>query len=152
MIEDPLHEHPAVELAAAVGRPDAYAGELPVAYVQLRPEAQATEEKLLDYARDQIVEQAAVPKRIRVIDEMPKTAVGKIFKPALQRREIANTYRRVVLRVDGVKDVKVDVDKKRREVEILVETGTGSEPQSVRSQIEKELSQFTFTYTLALGD
>ena len=35
MIEDPLHAHPAVALAAAIGRPDAHAGEVPVVYVQL---------------------------------------------------------------------------------------------------------------------
>ena len=38
-IEEPLHQHPAVQLAAAVGRPDAHAGEVPVAYVQLKPGA-----------------------------------------------------------------------------------------------------------------
>ena len=38
-IEEALHEHPAVAMAAAIGSPDAYAGEMPVAYVQLKPGA-----------------------------------------------------------------------------------------------------------------
>ena len=38
MIEDAMVSHPAVTMAAAVGRPDGYAGELPVVYVSLRPE------------------------------------------------------------------------------------------------------------------
>jgi fatty-acyl-CoA synthase len=40
-----MHRHPAVQLAAAVGRPDLHAGELPVAYVQLRAGLSATEDE-----------------------------------------------------------------------------------------------------------
>ena len=87
-IEEPLHQHPAVQLVAAVGRPDAYAGELPVAYVQLKPGCTATEEELAEFARSTIGERAALPKHIRIVEEMPVTAVGKIFKPALKQREI----------------------------------------------------------------
>lgn len=86
-IEQPLHEHPAVLMAAAVGRPDAHAGEVPVAYVQLKPGADAAEEELMTFARDHIGERAAVPKAIRIVTAMPLTGVGKIFKPALKLRE-----------------------------------------------------------------
>ena len=92
-IEEPLHRHPAVALAAAVGRPDAHAGEVPVAYVQLRPDATADEAELLAYAAGAIGERAAVPKAVRVVDRIPVTAVGKIFKPALVEREIADVVR-----------------------------------------------------------
>jgi fatty-acyl-CoA synthase len=87
VIEEPLHRHPAVLMAAAVGRPDAHAGEVPVAYVQLKPGAQAAEDELLDFARSQIGERAAVPKSVRIVPAMPLTAVGKIFKPELKLRE-----------------------------------------------------------------
>ena len=87
-IEEPLHKHPDVALVAAVGRPDAHAGELPVAYVQLKPGATATEAELADFARTAIGERAALPKHIRIVDQIPLTAVGKIFKPNLKRREI----------------------------------------------------------------
>jgi fatty-acyl-CoA synthase len=86
-IEQPLHEHPAVLMAAAVGRPDAHAGEVPVAYVQLKPGADAAEEELMTFARDHIGERAAVPKAIRIVPAMPLTGVGKIFKPTLKLRE-----------------------------------------------------------------
>jgi fatty-acyl-CoA synthase len=86
-IEACLHRHPSVALAAAIGRPDAHAGELPVVYVQLKPGAHATEEELAAYARRTLGERAAWPKRIYLIDAMPLTAVGKIFKPDLKRRE-----------------------------------------------------------------
>jgi fatty-acyl-CoA synthase len=86
-IEEPLHRHPAVQIAAAVGRPDAHAGELPVAYVQLKSGASATEDELSTFMRDSIGERAALPKRIHIVDAIPLTAVGKIFKPELKRRE-----------------------------------------------------------------
>jgi fatty-acyl-CoA synthase len=87
-IEEALHRHPAVQLAAAVGRPDPHAGELPVAYVQLKPGASATEAQLLSFAMEQMTERAALPKAIRVVTAIPLTGVGKIFKPELKRREI----------------------------------------------------------------
>ena len=87
-IEEPLHKHPAVQIAAAVGRPDAHAGEVAVAYVQLKPGACATEADLMSFVTTHINERAAVPKAIRIIPAMPLTAVGKIFKPALKQREI----------------------------------------------------------------
>lgn len=86
-IEEPLHRHPAVRLAAAVGRPDPHAGELPVAYVETKRGMSATEAELFDFLRGEIQERAALPKAIRIVDSMPLTAVGKIFKPALKRRE-----------------------------------------------------------------
>ena len=86
-IEEPLHRHPAVQVAAAIGRPDARAGELPIAYVQLKPGATATESDLAEFMRCEIGERAALPKGIRIIETMPLTGVGKIFKPELKRRE-----------------------------------------------------------------
>lgn len=88
MIEDALMAHPDVETAAAVGMPDAYAGELPVAFVTLRAGAAPDEPALLDFLRDRIEDPVAVPKRIGVVEEMPLTPVGKIFKPTLRREAI----------------------------------------------------------------
>ena len=83
-LEELLYRHPAVALAALVGQPDAYAGELPVAYVQLKPGAQASPDELLDHLRQHTPERAAVPVALHFVDPMPLTAVGKIFKPALR--------------------------------------------------------------------
>ena len=87
-IEQPLHEHPAVQIAAAVGRPDAHAGEVPVAYVQLKAGSDATEAELMSFVKERIGERAATPKAIKIIPAMPLTGVGKIFKPELKQREI----------------------------------------------------------------
>jgi fatty-acyl-CoA synthase len=92
-IETPLYKHAAVQLAAAIGRPDAHAGEVPVAYVQLKPGATATSEALLAFLAGEIAERAALPKAIHIVDAMPLTAVGKIYKPALKRLEVEAALR-----------------------------------------------------------
>jgi len=75
-----------------VGQPDAHAGEVPICYVVLREGAAAGEAELLDFARREVPERAAVPVRIGVLPQMPVTAVGKIFKPTLRHRAIENVY------------------------------------------------------------
>jgi fatty-acyl-CoA synthase len=84
LIEDALLQSPWVAQAAAVGRPDAHAGELPVAYVELHPGAQVTAEELLQYAAERIPERPAVPKELIFLDKLPLTAVGKPIKHLLQ--------------------------------------------------------------------
>jgi fatty-acyl-CoA synthase len=107
-IEEPLHRHPAVQIAAAVGRPDMHAGELPVAYVQLKPGTTATEAELAEFLRHEINERAALPKAIRILDAMPLTGVGKIFKPALKRRETEEALRSALVEA-GVEGATVSI-------------------------------------------
>ncbi|MGA9911947.1 MAG: acyl-CoA synthetase [Paraburkholderia sp.] len=107
-IEEPLHRHPAVQIAAAVGRPDMHAGELPVAYVQLKPGTTITEAELAEFLRREINERAALPKGIRIVDTMPLTGVGKIFKPALKRRETADALESALVEA-GVEDAIVSL-------------------------------------------
>jgi len=83
-IEEVFYQHPAVGLAALVGQPDAYAGELPVAYVQLKPGANVDADELIDFVRERTPERAAVPVKLHLVDAIPLTGVGKIFKPALR--------------------------------------------------------------------
>ena len=83
-IEEVFFQHPAVALAAVVGQPDAYAGELPVAFVQLKPGAQVDAHELLGFVAERTPERAAVPVALWFIEALPLTAVGKVFKPALR--------------------------------------------------------------------
>ena len=85
-IEEAFLAHPEVELCAAVGLPDAYAGELPMVFVTRRPGATIGAEALLAAVAPRIPEPAAVPKRIEFLPEMALTATGKVFKPELRRR------------------------------------------------------------------
>lgn len=84
LIEGALLQSPWVAQAAAVGKPDAHAGELPIAYVELHPGTQITAEELIRYAAERIPERPAVPKEIIFLDKLPLTAVGKPIKHLLQ--------------------------------------------------------------------
>ncbi len=85
VIEDAISAHPAVQLCAAVGAPDAYAGELPVVFVTLVPGATVSEAELLAYAAEHVDEAPAKPKAVTFLDAMPMTNVGKIYKPELRQ-------------------------------------------------------------------
>lgn len=112
MIEEALHKHPAVAMAAAVGKPDEKAGELPVVYVQLKPGAQASEVELLEHAAAHIPERAAEPKDAWIIDAIPLTAVGKTFKPALRFDAIARVYQAAIDELHPAVRVEVLSDDK----------------------------------------
>ena len=84
VIEETLLKHPDVVLAAAVSKPDSYAGELPIAYVQLVPNAKATADEVQAFAQANSPERAAAPKEIILIDKMPLTDVGKPAKVQLR--------------------------------------------------------------------
>ena len=86
LIEEPINSHPDVVTSVAIGLPDAYTGELPMAYVVLTQGSSLIEQELIDYAAGLISERAAIPKRIDFLQEMPLTAVGKIFRPALRQK------------------------------------------------------------------
>jgi fatty-acyl-CoA synthase len=83
-VEEVLVQFPGVQLAAMVGKPDASKGELPVAYLQIRPGAEVDLEALRRFCANEVHERAALPVDIIVLDAMPLTAVGKIAKPVLK--------------------------------------------------------------------
>ncbi|MEZ5650985.1 MAG: acyl-CoA synthetase [Burkholderiaceae bacterium] len=103
-IEEAFFQHPAVAFAAVVGQPDAYAGELPLAYVQLRPGAETSPDELHRHVRERTPERAAVPVDVILVDEMPLTGVGKVFKPALRWAAAQRVFDGLLqpLREDGV--------------------------------------------------
>ena len=99
-IEEALLSHPDVAFAGAIGQPDAYAGELPCAFVELVEGGTATEDALLAHAKVHVHERAAQPKHLTILPELPKTAVGKIFKPDLRKQAIVRVYN-AALEKDG---------------------------------------------------
>ncbi|KAF0676109.1 acyl-CoA synthetase [Profundibacterium mesophilum] len=111
-IEEVLAGHEAIAFAGAIGQPDTHAGEVPCAYVELVSGASVDRAELLDYARSRISERAAHPKYLEVLDELPKTAVGKIFKPDLRRKAIVRVFDDALSQC-GAKVSEVTEDKKR---------------------------------------
>ncbi len=113
-IEEALAGHEAVAFAGAIGQPDAFAGELPCVYVELVDGAEVSEKELMDFAKANIHERAAYPKYLEILPELPKTAVGKVFKPALRKSAITRIYN-AALDGAGIDTQVVEVieDKKR---------------------------------------
>ena len=151
-IEEPLHRHPAVALAAAVGRPDPRVGEVPVAYVQLAPGASAAEEELLSFARAQIGERAAVPKAIHILEQIPLTSVGKVFKPALVQREVERVFAEAAA-VEGVSVVEVAArpDPTRGiVVRVTLRSLPGRDAATLAHELQRALGQYTVAYELVI--
>ncbi|RJP63435.1 MAG: acyl-CoA synthase [Comamonadaceae bacterium] len=88
LVEDAFLAHPAVALCAVVAEPDAYAGEVPVAFVTLKPGAAIGASELLAAVAPTVYERPACPKRVVLLDALPMTAIGKVFKPELRLRAI----------------------------------------------------------------
>jgi len=143
MIENAMAEHPAVALAAAVGMPDAYAGELPVCFVALRAGASATEEELQAHAQATIAERPAWPKRIRIVDAIPLTSVGKIYKPTLRCLAASTVVQELLRGPLGLPAAQVDVREGGRRglrVSVMLDSSDGAQAPAV----EQALAGFLF--------
>jgi len=113
LIEEPLNAHPDVSISIAIGLPDRYAGELPMAYIVKVADSQISAEELIEHCANTMSERAAIPKRIEFIDAMPLTAVGKIFRPTL-RQQITETLVKEVLASSSISaQVASETEKKR---------------------------------------
>lgn len=113
-IEEALLAHPAVAFAGAIGQPDAHSGELPCAFVELVAGAEVTEAELLEHARIHVHERAAHPKHMTILPELPKTAVGKVFKPDLRKHAITRVYNDALEKAGCAARVVAVVDDKSR--------------------------------------
>ncbi len=154
MIENPLYSLDDVQLAAAVGRPDSHAGEVPVAYVQLQEGSSLTADEILDYLKREIVERAAIPKEVLVIDEMPLTPIGKIFMPALRWDSTRRVYEKELeVLGDAAESVEVEVAEDKlygSMATIKVKPAPGADSGQIESQVRDLLAHYTVRYRLEL--
>ncbi|MDO6709775.1 acyl-CoA synthetase [Aliiglaciecola sp. 2_MG-2023] len=145
MIENTLQRHPAVAVAAAVGMPDVYAGELPTCYVQLLPNMTATEDELRAFAQTEISERPAWPKHIHIVDSIPVTAVGKIFKPTLRRDAVKRAVESILTQNKLTGDVNVTVGGPRG---MRVEVKLFGAQQSDATRLQDLLDAYLFEATV----
>ena len=125
--------------AGAIGQPDAVAGELPCVFVELVAGASVTEDELMAYAKERITERAAVPKYIEIVDELPKTAVGKVFKPDLRKSSIIRVYNAALSEAGHKAEVVEVVEDKKRGLVAKIEAKGDVD----RAAVEKTLGEFT---------
>jgi fatty-acyl-CoA synthase len=145
MIENALQRHPSVAVAAAVGMPDSYAGELPICYVELLPDANVTEDELRTFAEAEISERPAWPKHIRIVETVPMTAVGKIFKPIL-RQDAAERVVQGILDERGLQgDVEVTAGGPRG---MSVRVTLADDGDHASSQLQQVLDGYLFGATV----
>jgi len=148
VIEDPLYRIDGVQVAAAVGRPDPHAGEVPVAYVQLQEGADLKPEKILELLQKEIGERAAIPKEVTIIDEVPLTPVGKIFKPALRWKAIQKVYQ---VELEALGDLAESVEVAVSEDKVhgsLAAITIKAAPQATEDQIKGKVNEILARYTV----
>lgn len=153
-IEETLHEHPAVALAAAVGRLDPRLGEIPVAYVELKPAATATVAELLAFAQERIGERAAVPKEIIILDKLPLTAVGKLYKPALIFEQIGKVFQAELQEIAGIAEHSVQIESDKRLgtlVRVSVTSADGVDKAALEAQIKAALGKYAVRSTVTVS-
>jgi fatty-acyl-CoA synthase len=105
IIEEALLLHPHVRAAAAIGRPDLRAGEVPIAFVVVDSDYDGDD--LVEWAARQIDEPAARPVTVELLPELPLTAVGKTFKPALYARSVADLIRARIEEIGATVEARV---------------------------------------------
>lgn len=147
MVEAAFERCPSVAMAAVVAQPDPYAGELPVAYVTLAPGSVAAEEDLMAFAREHIAERPAWPKHVYIVDALPLTAVGKLYKPALRCDATVRLLKAILSDIAPAASAAVEVhDGGKRGLEVAV-TLTGAD-DAIVDQIDAELRKFVFRHTV----
>jgi len=114
LIEEALAGHEAVGFVGAIGQPDEHSGEIPCAYVELVAGAKVSPEELMAFANERVAERAAQPKYIEIMPELPKTAVGKVFKPALRKSAITRIYNAALSEAGLLVEVQTVIEDKQR--------------------------------------
>jgi fatty-acyl-CoA synthase len=139
-VEESLLDHPEITAAAVIGAPDAHSGEVPVAYVTLSPGAQVTEEELRQWAAGHVPEPAAAPKAVRVLDVLPLTAIGKIFKPALLQDAIRRVVRTELDRAGLA--AEIDMTTKDGRPHVLIRATGNAQP------LRQRLERYSFPFEI----
>ncbi len=112
--------------------------------MELTDGATATVDELLAFAGVTVLEHAAVPKYIEVMDELPKTAVGKVFKPALRKMAFVRVYGAALAGVGIEAEIEVVEDRTQGLVARVAPAGGANE-----ASIGNVLGRFTPPWEMA---
>ncbi len=146
MIEEALLGHPAVSVAAAVGEPDEYAGELPVVFAALKPGAVVDGDELKRYADAHIAERPAYPRRVDIVASLPTTAIGKVYRPALRAIATERALCERVARAGLDADVEVSALDTSAGIRVRFALAPGAESRGVRESIDALMQPFAIAF------
>ncbi|MHA1827214.1 MAG: AMP-binding protein [Candidatus Heimdallarchaeaceae archaeon] len=86
-VEEAIYRHPAVKMAAVIGVPDDYYGEIPKAYIVCKKGMKIREEELKDFLKD-LIAKYKIPKKIVFVENLPLSPTGKILKSKILEKEM----------------------------------------------------------------
>ncbi|WP_431682578.1 acyl-CoA synthetase [Kitasatospora sp. KL5] len=152
VVEDALLAHPQVTAAGAVGRPDAHAGEVPVAYVTLAPGADLTEDRLLAWAAEHVPEAAAAPKTVTVLDTLPVTDVGKPYKLALRADATRRALAEALTGIGGGINVDTAVEDGTVTVSVTAAGASEADRAAAGAVLDRYAVPWTWTWARASAD
>lgn len=154
-IEEPIYKMDNIKMVAAVSRPDAHAGEVPVAYVEVAEGANISEADIMEWARANIGEKAAVPKEITIIPAIPLTPVGKVFKPALRWDATKKIYEKELAALENMASavtVRVGEHKVHGTIaNIKITAAPNISPDAIKDRISEILARYTVYYEVEVG-
>lgn len=147
-IEDVANRFEGVDVSAAVGMPDQYAGEVPALFVVPAEGQNLDLDELRTFLQTHVHERPAWPKNILKIEALPVTAVGKLFKPALRDMAIAEKVRLETLAICG-SNVQVSSEirlneRKHTVVEVTLQGATDTQ----LAQLDGALKPLGQTYSI----
>ena len=152
VIEDAAASHPQVVTSAAVGQPDAYAGEIPALYVVLRENTPEILADLHAHMRLSVPEPPARPKSIVALPALPITAAGKVDKPALRRDAAVRVTKECIGALPAFAGRKVEMTARDGPGGRMLVTVTFAEPsddsESLVEVAERLLSGFPFDHKI----
>ena len=151
VIEETLLKHPEVVLAAAVSMPDSYAGELPVAYVELVPNARTTADEVQAFAAANTPERAAAPKQIILLHKMPLTDVGKPAKVQLRLDAARRAFTAALADVAGSGRVSVDMvadAKQGNRAVISIAPPADANRSEIEARVRERMKYYPTAYTI----
>jgi fatty-acyl-CoA synthase len=151
VIEETLLKHPDVMLAAAVSMPDSYAGELPVAYVELVPNARTTADEVQAFAAANSPERSAAPKQIILLHKMPLTDVGKPAKVQLRLDAARRAFTAALADVAGSGRVSVDMvadAKQGNRAVINIAPLADADRSEIEARVRERMKYYPTSYTI----
>lgn len=151
VIEETLLKHPEVVLVAAVSKPDSYAGELPVAYVQLVSNAKISADELQAFAQANSPERAAAPKEIILLEKMPLTDVGKPAKVQLRLDAAKRAFNEALVDVANGAAVSVEMvadPKSGNRAVITIADGSGIGRQEIEGRVQEKMRYYATPYEM----